>query len=173
MDWPAIAILCFVTLQRLAELLYSRRNTARLLAQGAHEAAPGHYPLMIALHATWLAGLWWLAPGQPIDGLWLAVFAVAQAFRLWVLATLGGRWTTRIIVLAGAPLIASGPYRLLRHPNYAVVIAEIASLPLAFGLTGYALAFSLLNAIVLVVRIRAENGALAAASRPRLAQGRT
>lgn len=171
--WLSIAILGFVTLQRVAELIHSRRNTARLLAQGAYEAAPGHYPYLVALHATWLAGLWWLAPGRPIAWFWLALFAAAQALRVWVLVTLGPRWTTRIIVLRDAPLISSGPFRFLRHPNYAIVCIEIATLPLAFGLPSYALAFSILNAIVLYVRIGAENAALASGQPPRLLHRQT
>lgn len=166
--WLPVAILGFVTLQRLAELIHSRRNTARLLAQGAYEVAPGHYRYMVALHAAWLAGLWWIAPGRPVVWFWLALFAAAQVLRVWVLTTLGPRWTTRIIVLAGASLISSGPYRFLQHPNYAIVCIEIAALPLAFGLPGYALAFSILNAIVLYVRIGAENAALTSIQTPQL-----
>jgi methyltransferase len=101
------------------------------------------------------------APGRPIGLFWLAVFLMLQLLRVWVLATLKERWTTRIIVLPGAPLVHSGPYRFLNHPNYAIVIGEIAVLPLAFGLAYYALAFSLLNAAMLGVRIREENAALA------------
>ena len=159
---PATLILALVTAERLAELALARRNTARLLARGAVEAAPGHYPLIVLLHAAWLGGLWLLAPGRPVEPLWLGLFLVLQAGRAWVLATLGGRWTTRIIVLPGAPLVRAGPYRFLSHPNYVVVVGEIAALPLAFGLVGYALAFSLLNAMVLAIRIRAESAALAA-----------
>jgi methyltransferase len=85
-----------------------------------------------------------------------------QLLRVWVLATLKERWTTRIIVLPGVPLVLSGPYRFLKHPNYAIVIGEIAVLPLAFGLPYYALVFSLLNAAMLRVRIGQENAALAA-----------
>ncbi|WFU02519.1 isoprenylcysteine carboxylmethyltransferase family protein [Rhizobium sp. CB3171] len=160
MLWPSIALLTFVTLQRLAELLHARRNTAALLARGAREIAPEHYPYMVAMHAAWLAGLWLLAAGRPVNLLWLAIFMVLQGLRVWVLATLKGRWTTRIIVLPGAALVASRPYRFLSHPNYAVVIGEIAVLPLAFGLPLYALVFSLLNAAILTIRIRAENTAL-------------
>jgi methyltransferase len=127
--WPSVALLGFVTLQRVAELVHTRLNTVRLLARGAQEIAPGHYPYMVALHATWLAGLWLLAPGRPIEAFWFAVFAIAQAARLWVLATLKTRWTTRIIVLPGAPLVTTGPYRCLRHPNYTIVVVEIAALP--------------------------------------------
>lgn len=166
----AVAILIFVTVQRLGELVLARRNTAQLLTRGAHEVAPGHYPLIVLLHATWLVGLWWLAPNAPVSGLWLAVFTVLQLLRVWVLLTLGDRWTTRIIVLPEAPLVRRGPYRFLSHPNYAVVIGEIAVLPLVFGLTAYALVFSLLNALVLAIRIRAENAALAGADGARVQQ---
>jgi len=160
MLWPSIALLSFVTLQRLAELVYARRNTAALRARGAREIASEHYPYMVAMHAVWLIGLWFLAAGRPISPVWFVVFMVLQGLRIWVLATLKGRWTTRIIVLPGAALVTSGPYRFLSHPNYAVVIGEIAALPLAFGLPLYALIFSLLNAAILTVRIRAENAAL-------------
>jgi len=157
----AVAVLAFVTAERLTELVMARRNTARLLAAGAREHGARHYKLIVALHAAWLATLLVLAPGRPVSLAWLALFAVLQILRLWVLATLGERWTTRIIVLPGAPLVARGPYRLLRHPNYAIVVGEIAVLPLAFGLPLVALVFSLLNAVVLTLRIRAENEALA------------
>jgi methyltransferase len=158
-------ILGLVTLQRLAELVVARRNTRLLLQRGAFEVAPGHYPLIVAVHAGWLAALWWLAPGKTISWLLIALFALLQAGRLWVLATLGQRWTTRIIILPGAPLVTTGPFRLLRHPNYAVVVAEIAVLPLAFGLWQVALLFSLLNAAVLAIRIRTENAALSGGRR--------
>jgi methyltransferase len=154
-------ILALVTLQRLAELVIARRNTRALLARGACEVAPGHYPSIVAVHALWLAALWWLAPGRPILWPLIALFALLQAARLWVLATLGERWTTRIIILPGAPLVTGGPFRFLSHPNYAVVVAEIAVLPLAFGLWQVALLFSILNAIALSIRIRAESKALA------------
>jgi methyltransferase len=156
----AVLLLSFVTLERLAELWLARRNTAALLARGAAEFAPGHYPLIVALHAAWLAGLWWLGRDAPLHPGWLAVFLALQAARIWVLATLGRRWTTRIIVLPGEPLVRRGPYRVLSHPNYCVVVGEIAVLPLALGLPGYALAFSALNALVLAIRIRAERAAL-------------
>lgn len=155
-----IVILALVTLQRLGELFLSNRNTRRLLARGAHEVAPGHYPLIVAVHVLWLAALWWFAPGRPIDGFWLAVFVLLQIARTWVIATLGERWTTRIIVLSEAPLVARGPYRWVNHPNYLVVIGEIAVLPLVWGLWAVALLFSALNGMVLSVRIREENRAL-------------
>lgn len=157
------AILGLVTLQRLGELVLARRNTARLLGQGAREAAPGHYPLIVALHAAWLMGLWylavWHAPGDVRLG-WLVVFVVLQGLRVWVIATLGPRWTTRIIVLPGAPLVKEGPFRFVSHPNYCIVAAEILVLPLCFGLVWYGIAFSGLNAVVLWIRIRAEEAAL-------------
>jgi len=155
-----IVILALVTLERLFELWLARRNTQRLLDQGAHEHARGHYPLIVAVHVLWLAALWWLAPPRPIDGFWLALFVLLELGRLWVLTTLGRRWTTRIIVLPGEPLVRRGPYRFVNHPNYWVVIGEIAVLPLIFGLWQVALMFTLLNAAALAVRIREENRAL-------------
>ncbi|MBI2740985.1 MAG: hypothetical protein HYX38_31175 [Rhodospirillales bacterium] len=157
------AILGLVTLQRLGELVLSRRNTERLLAQGAHEVAAGHYPLIVALHAAWLAGLWYFAVWRADVGVnlaWLTVFVVLQGLRVWVIATLGPRWTTRIIVLPGAPLVREGPYRFVSHPNYCIVAAEILVLPLCFGLVWYGIVFSGLNALVLWIRIRAEGAAL-------------
>ncbi len=153
-------ILGLVTLQRLGELWFSRRNTRRLLANGAREHAPEHYPLIVGLHIAWLALLWWLAPLRPIDGFWLAMFVLIELARIWVLVSLGARWTTRIIVVPDAPLVRKGPYRLLNHPNYLVVVAEIAVLPLVFGLWRTAAVFSLLNGAILAIRIRAENRAL-------------
>jgi methyltransferase len=155
-----VVILALVTLQRLGELWLSNRNTQRLLAQGAQEVGRAHYPLIVAVHTLWLATLWWLAPGRPVDGFWLALFVLLQVARIWVLATLGPRWTTRIIVLPDAPLVLKGPYRFVNHPNYVIVVGEIAVLPLVFGLWPLALVFSLLNAAVLAVRIREENRAL-------------
>ena len=162
MNLAAVLLLAFVTAQRLGELVIARRNTRRLLARGATEVAGEHYPLIVALHAVWLGGLWWLGRDEPVDQLWLLAYAMLQALRGWVLASLGGRWTTRILVVPGETLVKRGPYRFLPHPNYLVVIGEIAVLPLVLGLPGYALVFSGLNALVLFVRIRAENRALAA-----------
>lgn len=160
MIWPAYLILGLVTVQRIAELLLAERNTRRLLARGAHEAGRRHYPFIVAIHAGWLAALWAAAPGQAIHGLALLVFALLQAARLWVIATLGERWTTRIIVLPGAPLVRRGPYRWFAHPNYLIVIAEIAMLPLVFGQLLIAVVFSVLNAVILAIRISEENRAL-------------
>ncbi len=155
-----LLILGFVTAQRLGELVLARRNTARLLARGGIEHAPGHYPLIVALHACWLAGLWALARHRSVEMGWLAVYVVLQGLRAWTLLSLGSRWTTRIITLPGETLVRRGPYRVLPHPNYLVVAGEILVLPLVFGLWGYALVFSLANAAILTVRIRAENRAL-------------
>jgi methyltransferase len=155
-----VVILALVTVQRIGELFLARRNTQRLLQEGAREHGAGHYPLIVAVHALWLATLWWLAPARPVDGFWLAVFAVIELVRIWVLATLGRRWTTRIIVLPGADMVRSGPYRFVNHPNYWVVTGEIAVLPLVFGLWQVALVFTLVNAAVLSIRIGEENRAL-------------
>ncbi len=163
----ALVILALVTAQRLAELIVASRHTRALLARGAYEVGAGHYPLIVAVHAAWLAALWWLAPGRPVLWPLIGLFVLLQGARLWVLATLGERWTTRIIVLPGAPLVARGPFRFVRHPNYWIVAAEIALLPLAFGLWSVALIFSLLNAAVLTVRIRAEEKALESSAVPR------
>lgn len=165
----SLAVLAMVTLQRLAELALAHRNTRRLLAQGGVEVAPGHYPAVVVLHAAWLSGLWLLALPRAPDLTLLAVFCVLQIGRIWVLAALGSRWTTRIIVVPGAPLVRSGPYRLLSHPNYLIVTGEILVLPLAFGLPLFAVVFSGLNALVLWVRIHAEDAALHGERRRKLA----
>ncbi len=157
---PAAILLALVTAERLGELWLARRNTAALLARGGFEVAPRHYPSIVLLHAAWLAGLWGLGWSNPVGTAWLAGFLALQAARVWVLATLGSRWTTRIIVVPGAPLVTAGPYRFVSHPNYLVVIGEIAVLPLCLGLPWFALVFSLANLAVLAIRIRAENAAL-------------
>ena len=158
----AVLVLLLVTLQRLGELWIAKRNTRWLLERGGREAAPEHYPLIVALHAAWLIGLWILAYDREVVPHWLGLYIMLQAVRVWILVTMGPRWTTRIIVLPNAPLVKEGPFRWVSHPNYCVVAAEILLLPLAFGLVWYALTFSLLNAVMLAIRIRAENEALAA-----------
>ena len=156
----ASVILVLVTVQRLGELALSRHNTSRLLARGAIEVGAGHYPLIVSVHAAWLIALWIWGRDERVNLVALAVFIALQGLRVWIIATLGARWTTRIIVLPGEPLVASGPYRYLAHPNYAVVAAEIATLPLALHLPMLALIFTGLNAVVLAIRLRVETRAL-------------
>jgi methyltransferase len=158
----ATIILTLVTLQRLGELVLARRNTEKLKARGAIEIGAKHYPLVVSVHAAWLIALWVFGRDQDVNLVALLLFVLLQALRVWILATLGSRWTTRIIVLRGEPLITSGPYRYFSHPNYAVVVGEIAVLPLALHLPAVAIVFLLLNAAVLVIRIRAESRALSA-----------
>ena len=155
-------ILAAVALQRISELVLARRNTAALLARGATEAGAGHYPFIVAVHTLWLValGIWVAQTSPPIAPQWLALYIVLQVLRAWVLVSLGPYWTTRVITLPDAPLVRRGPYRFLRHPNYAVVVGEIAVLPLVFGAWQIALVFSLLNAVVLAVRLRVENTVL-------------
>jgi methyltransferase len=157
-------LVVFIAVERLVELIISRRNTVRLRAAGATEFGRAHYPFMIAFHATWLAALWFFGRHQNVDRILLAIFILLQVARVWVIASLGSRWTTRIIVMPGAPLESRGPYRLMRHPNYAIVIAEIAVAPLALGLPVLAVIFSLINAALLFWRIVIENAALKMAS---------
>lgn len=160
----ASVILALVTAQRLGELALSRYNTSKLLARGAIEVGAGHYPLIVSVHAAWLVALWIWGRDESVNLVGLALFIVLQGLRVWVIATLGARWTTRIIVLPGEPLVVSGPYRHLSHPNYAVVAAEIATLPLALHLPLLALIFTGLNAAVLAIRLRAETRALSASA---------
>ena len=155
-----------LTAIRLGELALSRYNTKRLLARGAIEVGADHYPLVVAVHAAWLGTLWIWGRHQDVDLTALVLFIALQGLRLWILATLGARWTTRVIVVPDEPLVASGPYKYFSHPNYAVVVAEIALLPLALHLALLALIFSGLNAAVLAVRIRSEARALSAIGGP-------
>jgi methyltransferase len=160
-----LAVGC-VALQRLLELRLSRRNERLLRARGAIERGRGHYPLMVALHALWLLSTlvegFLRGPGLP--ALWpipAALFLLVQPLRYWAIRSLGGYWNTRILVVPDAKLVARGPYRYLRHPNYVVVAVEVATFPLIFGAWVTALVFSVLNAALLFVRIREENRALA------------
>jgi methyltransferase len=163
----AYAILALVALQRLGELALARRNTSALLARGAVELGAGHYPLIVLLHLAWLISIAWFLP-HPVVISWplLAVFVLLQGLRLWVLATLGPYWTTRIISLPGAKLVTNGPYRFVRHPNYLVVAGEIAVLPLVFEEISVAVFFSIANALLLAWRIREEDVGLAARRTP-------
>lgn len=175
---PVLVVTALVALQRLAELAVARRNTRRLLARGAVEHGRGHYPPLVALHAAWLLGLpLAVPPDRWPDPILLGLYLLLQPLRVWTISSLGERWTTRIIVLPGAPPVRHGPYRWLRHPNYLIVAAEILVLPLAFGAWQLALLLTLLNAALLRIRIRAEDRALAAAcgaargASPRVAPG--
>ncbi len=162
MIWIAYAIITLVVLQRAGELVLANRNTRRLKAQGAVEIGAEHYRLIVLLHMAWLLAVLWLLPAPLIiHWLWLAVFVVLQAARVWVIASLGPYWTTRIISVPGAPLVKSGPYRFVRHPNYLVVAGEILALPLVFGEIGVAIFFSLANAAMLFWRVRQEETGLA------------
>jgi methyltransferase len=154
------ALLLFVTLQRAIELAIAARNTRSLLARGAYEVGADHYPSMIALHASWLITLWIFGFWHTIVSVFVPFFIVLQCARLWVLGTLGSRWTTRIIILPNAPRIATGPYRFCSHPNYLVVAFELPCVSLALGLPWHALVFGFLNLALLRVRIRAEDAAL-------------
>lgn len=154
-------IVGLVALQRIGEVIFANHNTKCLKAEGAIEIGPKHYPLFFLLHGSWLlAILLCTSANAPVDYWMLALFLLLQAGRLWVIATLGKYWTTRIITLPSAPLIHKGPYRFLRHPNYTIVAAEIAVLPLAFGQWQIALIWSIANALLLTWRIRLENVAL-------------
>lgn len=157
-----VVVVALVALQRLAELLYAARNTQRLRQRGAVEHGRYHYPLFVVLHGGWLVAILVAVPADAAI-VWpaLALFILLQLARLWIVVTLGPFWTTRIITLPDAPLIRRGPYRFLRHPNYLVVIGEIALLPLAFGVWRVALVFSLLNLALLGWRRRVEDAALA------------
>ncbi|HEX4370279.1 MAG TPA: isoprenylcysteine carboxylmethyltransferase family protein [Rhizomicrobium sp.] len=157
----AYAIIFLVVLQRLGELVLANRNTKRLKAQGAVEIGAAHYPFIVLLHTAWLLAVLWLLPAPlEISWPWLAVFVLLQAARIWVIASLGPYWTTRIISVPGAPLVRRGPYRFVRHPNYLVVAGEILALPLAFHEIPVAIFFSLANAAILFWRIREEETGL-------------
>lgn len=166
MTWYTVLVLA-VAAERLAELVVARRNTRWSLARGGVESGREHYPAMVALHTALLAGC--LAevhlsdrPFPPVLG-WVMVAAVvaAQALRWWCIRTLGPRWNTRVIVVPGLPRATGGPYRWLSHPNYVAVAAEGIALPLVHGAWVTALVFTALNAALMVVRIRCEDGALA------------
>jgi methyltransferase len=158
---PQVIVL-LVAAQRLAELIYSRGNARRLMAEGGIEHGASGYPLLVLLHTAWLVALYFFVPPEAaVSWLLIGLYLLLQAARLWVVSSLGRFWTTRVITLPGAPLVRRGPYRWLKHPNYLVVAAEIAVLPLAFGAWELALGFSLANAALLADRIRIEETALA------------
>ncbi|MEU2452333.1 isoprenylcysteine carboxylmethyltransferase family protein [Streptomyces sp. NPDC012765] len=161
-----LLLIGLVAAERLAELITARRHTAWSLARGGREYGRGHYPAMVALHTAllvgcvvepWAAGRPFLAP---LGWSALAVVVAAQALRWWCIATLGQRWNTRVLVVPGLPLVAAGPYRLLRHPNYVAVVAEGVALPLVHSAWLTALGFTVLNLMLLRVRIGCEDAAL-------------
>lgn len=140
-----LLLVAYLTLQRTVELVIARRNTAALLANGAYEAGAQHYPAIVALHASWLATLWIFGWNNNLVAAPLVAFALLQWGRLWVLQTLGERWTTRILIVPGATPVMTGPYRFLRHPNYLIVALELPCASLALGLPWHAVIFGLLN----------------------------
>ena len=160
MNWPAIVVV-LVALERLAELALAHRNTQAMLRAGAQEIGRGHYPLIVLLHLSWLVAVYVFADtnAPPVWG-WLAFYGALQALRYWTIASLGRYWTTRIITLPSAPLVRRCPYRFMRHPNYLVVILEIAVLPLAFRELQVAMIFAWLNAMLIAWRVRIETKAL-------------
>lgn len=158
-----------VAAERLVELVIARRNLAWSLARGGRESGFGHYPFMVVLHTGLLAGCLlevWLAdrpftavPGWPM----LALVIASQALRWWCVSVLGRQWNTRVVVVPGLDRVTGGPYRLFPHPNYVAVVVEGFALPLVHNAWITAIAFSVLNAGLLTVRIRAENQALRSA----------
>jgi methyltransferase len=164
------ALLSVIACERVAELVVSARHANALLRRGGTEYGFGHFPVMIALHVGLIAGCvlepllghrtFIPALGFPM----LALTVLANGLRWWCIATLGERWTARVIVLPGAPLVRSGPYRWFAHPNYVAVIVEGAALPLTGSAWITACTFTVLNAALLTVRIRCEAAALAAAA---------
>jgi methyltransferase len=163
LDWPswAQAVLVYVLVQRLAELVYAQANTGRLLAEGGKEHGRRHYPLFILLHGSWLIAIAFVAQPSAQPNSWLlAAFVASQLFRFWTLASIGRWWTTRIISAPHFPRVKKGPYRFIPHPNYTVVVVEIALLPLLLGAPLVALAFSIANAMLLAWRIRVEAAVL-------------
>jgi methyltransferase len=155
------AVLSVVAVQRLIELRVAQRHTRALLSRGGIEIARGQHQWFIVLHACWLLAMFDFVPATATPNwLLLVAFALLQCARIWVIMSLGPYWTTRVITVPTAPLVRRGPYRFLRHPNYAIVALEIALLPLAFGAPTIALLFSIANAMLVAWRLRAEDGAL-------------
>lgn len=160
---PLYWILGFIAFQRLGELAWARRNTAALLTRGGREVGAGHYRVMVAMHTAWLVSMAVFIPADT-QILWPAfvVFVVLQCFRIWVIWALGPYWTTRVITVDDAPLVRRGPYRWFRHPNYGVVSAEIAMVPLIFLAWEICVVFTIVNIIILKYRINIEEAVLRA-----------
>ena len=157
---PALLFIGYIIAQRLVELAIARRNERALRARGAVEHFPRHYPLIVAVHTGWIVGMVVLGWDNLVVWGWLAAYAVLQLLRVWILGSLGRRWTTRILTVPGETLVARGPYKYIPHPNYLLVIAEILVAPLVLGLPMLAAVFGALNAAVLVVRVSAEERVL-------------
>lgn len=163
MNTVAVVVVSLVALQRLGELVHAARNTRALLAAGGFEVGRSHYPLIVTMHAAWLISiLATVPPDRAPSVVLLVLYGVVQVIRLWVMANLGPYWTTRVIALPGVPRVRRGPYRFIRHPNYMIVIVEIALLPLVFDDWQVAIIFSVLNGILLFWRITVENKVLEA-----------
>lgn len=155
-----ILFVSFIIFQRLMELYVARRNQKWLESQGAIEYGSAHYPFMIALHTLFICALiaeYWFSSLKQIDFVFLIIYFLLLAFKIWVLSSLGKYWNTRILRVPGAGPVRSGPYKLFKHPNYFVVVCEVAIIPLVFHLYYTAIIFSILNAVMLWVRIRVEN----------------
>lgn len=161
-----VGVVALVALQRLVELVVSRRHEARLRARGAWEPEGDVFPHLVVLHALFLPALVAEFLLAPWAGFWtpgwgfLAVFGAAQLLRYWAIGSLGTRWTTRVLVVPDADLVQGGPYRFLDHPNYVAVVLELAVIPLAFRAFGVALVFTVVNLLLLGRRIRVETEAL-------------
>jgi len=161
-----VALVGAVAVERLVELVVSKRHARAMLARGGREYGASHYPPMVALHTALLVGcvLESFAADRPfvpwLGWITLAVVLASQALRWWCITTLGEQWSTRVIVSPQVPLVSGGPYRFLRHPNYVAVAAEGAALPLVHSAWLTATVFTVLNAALLTVRIRVENAAL-------------
>ena len=160
METTAALFLGFIIVQRLSELVIAKRNTAKLLAKGAYEVGAAHYPVMVTMHSAWILCLVIFGYDESVAFGWLAVFVVLQVFRVWILGSLGSRWTTRIIILEET-LVVRGPFKYFSHPNYMLVVAEIIVAPMVLGLVWVAVVFTVLNAAMLWVRIGVEHKALA------------
>ena len=171
-EWLFTVLVLLVALERLAELVVSRRNASWSFARGGVESGRGHFPPMVALHAALLVGSLvevWLLDRAFVPTLgWAMLFLVAasQGLRWWCITSLGRQWNTRVIVVPGLPLVTRGPYRLMSHPNYVAVVVEGLALPLVHTAWVTAIVFTVLNAALLTVRLRVETAALASASPP-------
>lgn len=163
-------LIAYLIARYVAEIIFAERNTARLVAAGAVEFGRSHFPPIVALHVTWLAALLVFGRHQEVNNSLLAIFIFVQGARIWTIASLGRRWTARVVVIPGVRLVSGGAYRFMRHPNYLIVLVEIALVPLALGMPWVALLFSVLNVAILLKRIRIEDVALAWAVRAPLAR---